>query len=167
MGVKQAPNNQDVIQLINGLLNKGDNKSRDTLKYLKDELNKLNFNDPNKLQETIDGKVDTINELKEQLAAAEAHVNAAAAAGKGADFNSLNSKLNKLLENDAAEDDRNLRRNNGDETDEEDVDAVAVADADAVATTVRPYNAYASKCQSKPLGVKKYDAYRVVGGVMV
>jgi hypothetical protein len=165
MGVKQADNNQDVVGLINGLLNKGDNKSRETLKYLKGELNKLNFHDPNKLQETIDSKVEDINELKTQLAAAEAQVNAAALASKGPDFNSMNSKLNKLLANDADEAERNLRRNNGEETDDDEPGTTAAEDG--VSTTVRPHNAYASKCQSKPLNVKKYDSYRVVGGGIV
>jgi hypothetical protein len=171
MGVKQADNNQDVVELINGLLNKADNKSRETLKYIKSELNKLNFHDPNKLQKTIDDNMDDINGLKAQLAAAEAQVNAASLASKGTDFNSLNSKLNKLLENDAVETERNLRRNNGEETDDDEPAAAAAASAavagPASATTVRPHNAYASKCQSKPLNVKKYDSYRVVGGGIV
>ena len=204
-GIKKVRSDEDILGLLNKLINKGDNMSRQKLNYIKSELAKLNLEDPEVLErklknkdnelklkekeieelkkvakelrermskvthdEEFDGLSIKLNNLLKQISNLETQMQAHAKAERNRPQQQVIVREKQLNTNNVEQIDEeideelqqeiNIRRNNGEETDEDEVRETK--------NEVRPLNS-SRQCKFSPLSIKKFNKYKVVGASLV
>jgi hypothetical protein len=158
-GIKTVSHGKNVTELMNELIKKKDSSSRNKLKALKKTLDGLNLNNVSDLQNSLKNKNQTIEDLKQELADKELEQNLNVNFDPRID--TLTDKMNELLSSNKSDDvasaEKNISRNNGEDTDDE-------VTTTTPTTTIKPHDSYANKCASKP---SKYNTYSVVGASII